>query len=182
MDRGSSGAFCRHNNNAARPGRWTSPSTMTDAARDPRALYSRQWRLRAVWPDPARHRPRQLSRPLALEALDLSIDVVLTNLVPTSPVRGACRPNVAFLLERLADRVARHLGMDRQKVRRRSFVAPTRCLRHRVKARDGSPISYDSGDYIGALDRVLDKIDATNFEAQHNETKRRQAARAGYRI
>ena len=90
--------------------------------------------------------------PYALEALDLSIDVVLTNLVPTSPVRGACRPNVGFLLERLADRVARHLGIDRQKVRHRSFVrADQMPYTTGMKARDGSPISYDSGDYIGAL-------------------------------
>jgi aerobic carbon-monoxide dehydrogenase large subunit len=94
--------------------------------------------------------------------------------VPTSPVRGACRPNVAFLLERLADRVARHLGMDRQEVRRRSFVrADQMPYPTGMKARDGSPISYDSGDYLGALNLVLDKIDAANFEVRRNETKRR---------
>ena len=49
--------------------------------------------------------------PYALEALDIAIDVVLTNLVPTTPVRGAGRPNTAFVLERLADRIARELGM-----------------------------------------------------------------------
>lgn len=105
--------------------------------------------------------------PYALEALDLTIDVVLTNLVPTSPVRGACRPNVAFLLERLADRIARHLGIDREEVRRRSFVrADQMPYTTGMKARDGSPISYDSGDYIGALDLVLDKIGAAEFETR----------------
>jgi aerobic carbon-monoxide dehydrogenase large subunit len=105
--------------------------------------------------------------PYALEALDLTIDVVLTNLVPTSPVRGACRPNVAFLLERLADRIARHLGIDRQDVRQRSFVrADQMPYTTGMKARDGSPISYDSGDYIAALDLVLDKIDAAGFESR----------------
>ncbi|MCA6108283.1 xanthine dehydrogenase family protein molybdopterin-binding subunit [Bradyrhizobium cenepequi] len=105
--------------------------------------------------------------PYALEALDLTIDVVLTNLVPTSPVRGACRPNAAFLLERLADRIARHLGIDRQQVRRRSFVrADQMPYSTGMKARDGSPISYDSGDYIAALDLVLDKIGAAGFEAR----------------
>jgi carbon-monoxide dehydrogenase large subunit len=60
--------------------------------------------------------------PYALEALDIAVDVVLTNLVPTSPVRGAARPCAAFVLERLADRIARHLGIAREEVRRRSFV------------------------------------------------------------
>jgi carbon-monoxide dehydrogenase large subunit len=105
--------------------------------------------------------------PYALEALDITIDVVLTNLVPTSPVRGACRPNVAFLLERLADRIARHLGIERQEVRRRSFVrAEQMPYMTGLKARDGSPISYDSGDYIGALNLVLAKIDVAAFEAR----------------
>src|SRR6185437_7328246 len=112
--------------------------------------------------------------PYALEALDLTIDVVLTNLVPTSPVRGACRPNVAFLLERLADRIARHLGIDREEVRRRSFVrAEQMPYTTGMKARDGSPISYDSGDYVGALDSVLEKIDAAGFEARRIEAKQR---------
>lgn len=112
--------------------------------------------------------------PYALEALDLTVDVVLTNLVPTSPVRGACRPNVAFLLERLADRIARHLGMDRQDVRQRSFVkAEQMPYTTGLKARDGSPISYDSGDYAGALNLVLDKIAANDFEARRKESKQR---------
>jgi carbon-monoxide dehydrogenase large subunit len=91
--------------------------------------------------------------PYALEALDISIDVVLTNLVPTSPVRGAARPCTAFVLERLADRIARHLDLPREEVRRRSFVTAERMpYTTGMKARDGSPISYDSGDYVKALD------------------------------
>jgi carbon-monoxide dehydrogenase large subunit len=112
--------------------------------------------------------------PYALDALDLTVEVVLTNLVPTSPVRGACRPNVAFLLERLADRIARHLGIDRQDVRQRSFVkAEQMPYTTGMKARDGSPISYDSGDYVGALNLVLEKIGASDFEARRKEAKQR---------
>ena len=145
---------------------------------------SRQWRLRAyglILPATAL---ASFPGPYALEALDLSIDVVLTNLVPTSPVRGACRPNVAFLLERLADRVARHLGMDRQEVRRRSFVrADQMPYTTGMKARDGSPISYDSGDYVGALKSRSrqDRRGEFRSAAQRSQTTR-QAARAGYRI
>ncbi|MEA2833799.1 MAG: aerobic carbon-monoxide dehydrogenase large subunit [Methylobacteriaceae bacterium] len=102
--------------------------------------------------------------PYALEALDISIDVVLTNLVPTTPVRGAARPCTAFVLERLADRIARHLDLPRQEVRRRSFVtADEMPYTTGMKARDGSPISYDSGDYAKALDLALDNIDAADF-------------------
>jgi len=76
--------------------------------------------------------------PYALEALDVSIDVVLTNLVPTSPVRGAARPCTAFVLERLADRIARHLDLPREEVRRRSLVATEQMpYTTGMKARDG---------------------------------------------
>ena len=108
--------------------------------------------------------------PYALKAFDIAIDVVLTNLVPTSPVRGAGRPNTAFVLERLADRVARRLSIPREEVRRRSFVGAAEMpYVTGGRMRDGSQVSYDSGDYAGALDLVLDKIDAAGFEHRRAE-------------
>src|SRR5947209_4908091 len=113
--------------------------------------------------------------PYALEALDIAIDVVLTNLVPTTPVRGAARPCTAFVLERLADRIARHLDMPREQVRRRSFITADQMpFTTGMKARDGSPISYDGGDYVKALDLALEKIDAGGFAE-----RRAQAAARG---
>jgi len=112
--------------------------------------------------------------PYALYAFDIAIDVVLTNLVPTSPVRGAGRPNTAFVLERLADGVARRLGLPREEVRRRSFVrAEQMPYVTGGKMRDGSPVSYDSGDYTKALDLVLDRIDAGGFERRRAEAAQR---------
>ena len=112
--------------------------------------------------------------PYALDAFDIAIDVVLTNLVPTSPVRGAGRPNTAFVLERLADGVARRLGLAREEVRRRSFVRAAQMpYVTGGKMRDGSQVSYDSGDYAGALDLVLDKIDAGGFERRRADAAKR---------
>jgi aerobic carbon-monoxide dehydrogenase large subunit len=108
--------------------------------------------------------------PYALEALDIAVDVALTNLVPNTPVRGAGRPNTAFILERLADRVARHLGIPREEVRRQSFVrADQMPYATGMKARDGSPASYDSGDYRAALDLALEKIDGASFPSRKAE-------------
>src|SRR5215831_2647728 len=91
--------------------------------------------------------------PYALEAVDVTLEAVFTNKVPTTPVRGAGRPNVAFVLERLADRVARELKIDRAAVRRDSFVAKDQFpYATGMKARDGSPVVYDSGDYHACLD------------------------------
>jgi carbon-monoxide dehydrogenase large subunit len=112
--------------------------------------------------------------PYALEALDISIDVVLTNLVPTSPVRGAARPCTAFVLERLADGIARHLDIPREAVRRRSFITADRMpYTTGMKARDGSPISYDSGDYTKALELALKKIDAPGLAKRKAEAEAR---------
>ena len=97
--------------------------------------------------------------PYALEALDITLDAMFTNKVPTTPIRGAGRPNAAFVLERLADRVARELKIDRAEVRRRSFVRKDQFpYTTGMKARDGSAVSYDSGDYHLCLDTALDRI------------------------
>src|SRR4051812_32453407 len=94
--------------------------------------------------------------PYALKAVDIKIDVVFTNLVPNTPVRGAGPPTTRLILERLADRVARELSLDPADVRRRSFVRKEQFpYLTGMKARDGSPISYDSGDYHACLDQVL---------------------------
>ena len=96
--------------------------------------------------------------PYALQAVDIAIDVVFTNLLPNTPVRGAGRPTTCFVLERLADCVARELKLDPAEVRRRSFVRKEQFpYQTGMKARDGSPVTYDSGDYHACLEAVLDK-------------------------
>ncbi len=110
--------------------------------------------------------------PYALQALDIAIEVAFTNKVPTSPVRGAGRPNVAFVLERLADRVARELNIDRAEVRRRSFVRAEQFpYRTGMLARDGSPVAYDSGDYYACLEGALASIGAADFRKRQEEAR-----------
>ena len=114
--------------------------------------------------------------PYSLEALDITLDVVMTNLVPTTPVRGAGRPNAAFVLERLADRVARELKLDPAEVRRRSFVRRDQFpYSTGLKARDGTPITYDSGDYHACLDAALQRFDVADF--RRRQSKARAAGR-----
>ncbi len=111
--------------------------------------------------------------PYALQALDITLHAVYTNMVPNTPVRGAGRPNACFILERLADRVARELKLPPEEVRRRSFVHTEQMpYTTGMKARDGSPVQYDSGDFHATLNLALEKIDAAGFAA------RQAAARA----
>ena len=56
--------------------------------------------------------------PYVVPAYQIELTVALTNRVPTTVVRGAGRPQAVFAMERLMDRVARELGLDRAEVRR----------------------------------------------------------------
>jgi aerobic carbon-monoxide dehydrogenase large subunit len=109
--------------------------------------------------------------PYALQAVDIRIDVVFTNLVPNTPVRGAGRPTACFVLERLADRVARELSLNPAEVRRRSFIRKDQFpYLTGMKARDGSPISFDSGDYHACLDAVLERA-GNDFAARQERAR-----------
>ena len=46
--------------------------------------------------------------------------LVFTNATPTAPYRGAGRPSVSYLAERLVDEAARITGIDRIELRRRN--------------------------------------------------------------
>ena len=85
---------------------------------------------------------------------------VYTNTMTVSPYRGAGRPHATFVMERLLDRVASELGIDRAELRRRNFVQPDE-FPHDVGLtfQDGAPTRYDSGDYPAGLDKVLEMID-----------------------
>ena len=58
-------------------------------------------------------RPSMMSGPYMLPALAIDVTVAATNKTPVSSVRGAGYPQAAFAMERLMDRVARELGLDR---------------------------------------------------------------------
>jgi carbon-monoxide dehydrogenase large subunit len=111
--------------------------------------------------------------PYALPSLEIAMDVVFTNTMPTTPVRGAGRPNAAFVLERLVDRVAEEVGIDRAEARRRNFIRPDQFpYATGAKGRDGSPVMYDSGNYPATLEKALALAAAADFPA------RQAAARA----
>ena len=95
--------------------------------------------------------------PYVVPAYQLDTSVVLTNKVPTTPVRGAGRPQAVFAMERLLDRVARELNIDRAEIRRRNLIQPEQ-MPYEVGLlfRDGKPLVYDSGDYPRVQEQALD--------------------------
>jgi carbon-monoxide dehydrogenase large subunit len=107
--------------------------------------------------------------PYVVPAYELDTAVVLTNKVPTTPVRGAGRPQAVFAMERLMDRVARELELERPEVRRRNFIQPEQ-MPYQVGLifRDGKPLIYDSGDYPRGQEAALALADYAGFRARQD--------------
>jgi carbon-monoxide dehydrogenase large subunit len=111
-----------------------------------------------------------LSGPYILPALHMEIAVVATNKTPVSSVRGAGYPQAAFAMERLMDRVARELNLDRAEIRRRNLIPPEKMPYTKpLKARSGAAMQYDSGDYPACQRELLQA-------AGWNDFPQRQAA------
>jgi aerobic carbon-monoxide dehydrogenase large subunit len=118
-----------------------------------------------------------LPGPYILPAYDLRVSVVETNKVATSPVRGAGYPEGTFAMERVMDRIANELGLDRAEVRRRNLVPADKMpYVSPLKSRSGSPIALDSGDFLQCQQTALDAIDYAGFP----ERQRRARAEGRY--
>lgn len=87
----------------------------------------------------------------------VEVVAVFTNTVPTGPYRGAGRPEAVLNIERLADKAARELGIDRLEIRRKNFIRP-----EQFPYRTGVGVEYDSGDYEKSLSEALR---LSNYEA-----------------
>lgn len=105
--------------------------------------------------------------PYVLPNYQLELTVAMTNKIACSPVRGAGRPQGCFVMERMMDRVAQELGLDRAEVRRRNFIQPDQ-FPYKVGLifRDGRPVTYDSGDYPRSQQMALDHVGWENFRAK----------------
>ena len=95
-----------------------------------------------------------------------------TNMVPTSSLRGAGRPQAVAVTERMIDRIAEHLALEPHEVRRRNLIQPHEFpYAVGLKFRDGSPLTYDSGDYPALLAGVLDRINIAEFRNEQTAAR-----------
>ncbi|MCC6777369.1 MAG: xanthine dehydrogenase family protein molybdopterin-binding subunit [Hyphomicrobiales bacterium] len=94
--------------------------------------------------------------------------LVFTNTTPTTAYRGAGRPNVAYLVERLVEEAARVTGIDRVKLRQRNLL-PRKAFPYKTP----TGFTYDSGDPPGLLKEALEAADWKGFERRRREAKRR---------
>ena len=102
--------------------------------------------------------------PYDVPAYALTARAVLTNKVPVTPVRGAGHPQAVFVMERLLDRAAASLGLDRDEIRRRNLIGPERMPSERpLKSRGGKAVVLDSGDYPACQAAALMAADWDGF-------------------
>ena len=110
---------------------------------------------------------RMAGPPYDIPAMHVSVRGVFTNTIPVSVYRGAGRPEVTQVVERLIDLAADEAGMDRAVLRRRNLIGPDA-----LPYGSGLGLSYDSGAFGENFEAALKEIDWDGFPA------RRAAARA----
>jgi aerobic carbon-monoxide dehydrogenase large subunit len=96
----------------------------------------------------------------------------LTNKTPAATYRAPGRYETTFVRERLIDAIATRLGIDPNEVRRRNAIATDEMPYHRPLEALGEEIEYDSGDYVGLLDKRLDTLE---WDKRKVELARRRA-------
>src|ERR1700719_4236287 len=97
----------------------------------------------------------------------------LTNKTPAATYRAPGRYETTFVRERLVDAIAAQLGMDRIEIRRRNTISAAELPYPRPLEALGEEIHYDTGDYVGLLDKLFAKIDWDKLNA---DVKQRKAA------
>jgi len=101
-------------------------------------------------------------------AIHIEVTGVFSNSVPTDAYRGAGRPEACYVLERLADKAARELGIERAEIRRRNLI-PKDAMPYKT------PIgpTYDCGDFPRLFERALNVSNYASFQSRRLDSKKR---------
>jgi carbon-monoxide dehydrogenase large subunit len=100
--------------------------------------------------------------------MTVDIKTVLTNTTLMGAYRGAGRPEANYFMERLIDRAADEMGIDRLTLRKRNFVKPAQ-----MPYAAASGVTYDSGDFQGVFNKALEISEYANFAKRKKESRKR---------
>jgi len=103
-----------------------------------------------------------------IPAVQTDIVGVFTNKFATDAVRGAGRPEATHAIEVMIDQAAAELGLDPLEVRRKNFIP-----KGDFPAEVAVGVVYDSGNYHGTLDRLLEHVDIDAFRREQEELRSR---------
>jgi carbon-monoxide dehydrogenase large subunit len=103
-----------------------------------------------------------------IPAAHLRSRAVFTNTMPTNAYRSSGRPEVTFAIERMMDKAADQLGIDRIRLRRKNLVGP-----EQMPYRNAVGMLYDSGTYETNMDAAMKLADWEGFTQRRKDAKKR---------
>ena len=87
--------------------------------------------------------------------------VALTNAAPIGNYRGAGRPDIAYVVERLVQQAAFETGVDSVDLRRRNYI-PAEAFPYKTP----TGAIYENADFAGLMDKALTAADWAGFPAR----------------
>ncbi|MBV9421299.1 MAG: xanthine dehydrogenase family protein molybdopterin-binding subunit, partial [Solirubrobacterales bacterium] len=108
----------------------------------------------------------QIVGPYRIREVEYSLHAVLTNKNQQGAYRGFGAECSNWVLERLVDFAARDLGLDRVEIRRRNLIGPDE-----FPYRTPTGNIYDSGNYQGVLEKVLETVDYDHWVAERERAR-----------
>src|SRR5438477_975025 len=103
----------------------------------------------------------------AIPAIHCEVTGVFSNTTAVDAYRGAGRPEACYVLERIVEAGARALGMDVAELRKKNFIPRFSGAYQTLVA-----VSYDSGDYAAAVDKLLQMLDYKKFRAEQAASRK----------
>lgn len=100
--------------------------------------------------------------------IEVDIKCVVTNTTLLGAYRGAGRPEANYFMERLIDRAADEMGIDRLTLRKRNFVKPSQ-----IPYAAANGLIYDSGDFAAVFNKAIETADLSGFAKRKRESRKR---------
>jgi carbon-monoxide dehydrogenase large subunit len=102
-----------------------------------------------------------------IRKIDIGVKCLFTNTAPTSPYRGAGRPEANYILERVIDEAAHLTGIDRVRLRKKNLI-PARAIPYKTAV----GTTYDSGEFPVIVDKALTLADVDGFKTRRRESQK----------
>jgi len=100
--------------------------------------------------------------------IGVDIKCVLTNTTLMGAYRGAGRPEANYFMERLIDRAADEMKIDRLALRKRNFIKTSH-----IPYAAANGLTYDSGDFPGVFGKAVEQADLAGFPKRKKESRKR---------
>jgi carbon-monoxide dehydrogenase large subunit len=100
--------------------------------------------------------------------IEVNIKCALTNTSVNGAYRGAGRPEANYFMERLIDRAADEMGIDRVQLRKKNLIKSAQ-----MPYNAASGMQYDSGDFPAVMANALKAADYTGFAKRKKESRKR---------